>query len=222
MKYLNLIALLLTTTILAGQGNNITAEMLNEWTFYGEGSKKTQTGMFFMREANKSGGVAIVSPNPYGENVVVKYEVMTLTPATVCIAILSASNIGEDEKLSIPDDYDGSMKYWVDNAENYFVAFRNGPHNRTPFIRKYPAENGADPALAVHNKNLMHSGIFHKVEIGKEGEKIWLKIDGKTILKTTDRESYGGGHIAFRIRGTAGEYASCLMRNLEIEETELK
>lgn len=204
--------------IVSAQSQKLSPEDLNKWLFYGQGTKMVEShNQFLMKEdPEQSNGVMIVSPDSYGENVVVKYDVMTLTPASVLVAILSASNPGEDASLTIPENYDGSMSLWISDVESYFYAFRNGPHNFTPFIRKYPCPEGQDPALVSMDKNFMHPGVYYSVEIGREGNKIWCKVDGETILETTDKNAFGGGHIAFRIRGTAGEYAACLIRNVEI------
>ena len=212
------ILIVVATTSLFAKAQKLGPEELNNWEFYGQGSKMVEShNMFFMKEDPvESNGVMIVSPESYGENVVVKYDVMTLTPAAVLVAILSASNPGEDTELTIPDDYDGSMSLWINDVESYFYAFRNGPHNFTPFIRKYPVPEGQNPALVSLDKNIMHPGVFYSVEIGRKGNEIWLKVDGETILETIDKNAFGGGHIAFRIRGTAGEYAACLIRNVEI------
>lgn len=201
------------------QQTKLTPEDLDQWSFYGQGTKMVEShNMFFMKEAQQSQGVMLVSPESYGDNVVLKYEVMALTPATVCVAILSASNIGDDSQLTIPSDYDGAMQLWIDGVQSYFYAFRNAPHNYTPFIRKYPVAEGAKAALASYKENVMHSGLFHTIEMGRNDGKLWLKIDGKKILKTEDEKALSGGHIAFRIRGTAGEYAACLIRNVEITQ----
>lgn len=220
LKKTMLLAVLLAPVCVAAQTQHLSPEDLFNWSFYGQGTKLVEShNSFFMKEdPAQSEGVMIVSPESYGENVVVKYDVMTLTPASVLVAILSASNPGSDAGLTIPEDYDGSMNLWINDVESYFYAFRNGPHNFTPFIRKYPVPAGQDPALVSYEKNIMHPGVFYAVELGRRGNKLWLKIDGKKILETTDNEAWGGGHIAFRIRGTAGEYAACLIRNVEISE----
>ncbi len=198
----------------------ITPEALNEWSFLGQGTKMVEShNMFFMKEdPQQSNGVMIVSPKSYSNKVTVKYEVMTLTPAAVLVAILSASDLGQSTDLTIPQNYDGSMSLWINDVESYFYAFRNAPHNYTPFIRKYPVAQGEDPALVSMDDNIMHPGVFYSIELGQDGDLVWLKVDGKKVLETKDATPLKGGHIAFRIRGTAGEYAACLMRNLEIIE----
>ncbi|WP_297089406.1 hypothetical protein [uncultured Draconibacterium sp.] len=221
METLKNTILLLAVIIFAvgsAQAQKLTPEDLNNWTFLGQGTKMVEShNQFFMKEdPMQSNGVMIVSPESYGENVVIKYDVMSVTTAGVLVAILSASNPGEDTGITIPKDYDGSMSLWIDDVENYLYAFRNGPHNFTPFIRKYPCPAGQDPALISMEKNFMHPGVYYSVEIGRKGNLLWCKVDGETILETTDKNAFGGGHIAFRIRGTAGEYAACLIRNVEI------
>ncbi|WP_372772947.1 hypothetical protein [Mangrovibacterium sp.] len=218
MRHLFICMAVLLSTALHAQTEKLSPEDLNSWSFFGQGSKMVEShNMFFMKEDPAySDGVMIVSPESYGEEVVVRYEVMTLTPATVLVAILSASNPGEDANLTIPADYDGSMKLWIDDVESYFYAFRNAPHNFTPFIRKYPVPKGQDPALVSADQNIMYPGVFYSIELGRNKASLWLKIDGEKILETSDGNAWSGGHIAFRIRGTAGEYAACLIRNMEI------
>jgi hypothetical protein len=41
-------------------------------------------------------------------------------------------------------------------------------------------------------------------------------VDGEKIVETEDESMLPGGHMAFRIRGTAGFKAACLIRDLEI------
>ncbi|WP_248722420.1 hypothetical protein [Seonamhaeicola sp. ML3] len=217
-KYIAFILVALSCLLV--QAQKMTPTDLNAWTFWGQGSKQVmKNNMFFMKEDPlKSSGVMIVSPKSYSNKVTIKYDVMTLTPASVLVAMMSVSDMGDSNNISLPHDYDGAMGLWIHDKESYFYAFRNAPHNKTPFIRKYPAIKGESPDLVSLDKNIMHPGIFYSIEIGQDENQIWLKVDGETILKTTDKNALTGGHVAFRIRGTAGEYAACLIRNLEIQE----
>ncbi|WP_372753453.1 hypothetical protein [Labilibaculum sp.] len=215
IKTLAMTLLVIAPFFLSAQ--KISPEDLFKWDFYGQGTKLVEShNSFFMKEAKESNGVMIVSPESYSEDAVFQYDIMTLTPATVCVAILSASNPGKDTKLTIPKDYDGSMDLWINDVESYFYAFRNSPHNYTPFIRKYPVAEGEDPALVSLDKNIMLPGIFYTVEIGRKKDSLWLKIDGELVLETLDQNAFSGGHIAIRLRGTAGEYAACLIRDAEL------
>jgi len=87
-------------------------------------------------------------------------------------------------------------------------------HNLPPFIRKYP-EPGRE-ALVLARENFMLPGIFYDIEIGRIGNSLWLSVDGRKVIETEDESILSGGHLAFRIRGTAGFKAACLIRDVEI------
>jgi hypothetical protein len=45
-----------------------------------------------------------------------------------------------------------------------------------------------------------------------------MSVDGKLLFEGVDENPLGGGHVALRIRGISEETASCLIRNVRIEE----
>ena len=188
------------------------ADMLN-WEFHGTGMVATQGSQLILSESEGSNGVILVSPSSYGKNVLISYDVMTLTPATVLVVMLSSSN-NESLGLDIDSDYDGSLKTLQDLVSFYMIAFHNAPHNRFPFINKYPKEGGN--LLQEAEKTFMHPGIYYHIEVGRAGDRIVLSVDGQKVLDTVDPESLPGGKFVFRLRGTGHHSASCLMRNLEI------
>ncbi len=189
-------------------------EDLNEkWSFYGEGQRQMNFGMFHMQEGPASKGVMIVSPEPYVADVTVSYEMMPMSAASVCVILLNASDEDEGQTLTVPADYDGSIGLWTAGTSNYFFAFHNEAHNATPFLKRFPDKGD----LYRSEKNVMQPGNFYTVETGRSGNKLWMKIDGKRILKFTDPDPMAGGHVAFRIRGLNGEPASCLIRKVIIE-----
>lgn len=111
------------------------------------------------------------------------------------------------------------VDYLFKNVNMYMFAFHNAAHNKPgPFIRKYP-EPGTKPIIES-DKSYMRPGIYYKIEIGKTGKKIFFKIDDKTVLETSDPDPLQGGKIVLRIRGTAHETASCLIRNVKIYSRE--
>lgn len=221
------LALLIIVIVLSSAGyaqvEKISAKELGEWTFYGIGTTVVDHhDLFLMKESEQdSKGAMVVSPKAYGENVVMKYDVMSLTPASVCVAILSLSDKGESQTITIAENYDGANGKWgAETWQCYFFAFRNQAHNHFPFLRKRskPEIDEAPRFIDYYDKNVMQNGMFHSIEVGRKNGKIWLKIDRKKILKYKDENPYSGGHLAIRVRGTAGEYASCFIRNLEIIE----
>jgi len=188
---------------------------LENWNFYGYGKAFNEGHkQFCVAEADETKGAMIVSPNKYGEDVIIRYKTMSLTPAGVLVAILSATDFGASEELTVPQDYDGSMPFWRDKVDCYFFAYRNAPHNFAPFVRKYPKKDNT--ALGSAKENVMQVGIYHDVEVGRSGKNLWLKVDGKLLFKATDENPLSGGHIAFRTRGTAGFKGAFLMKDLKI------
>ena len=167
-----------------------------------------------MSETTGSKGIMIVSPDIYEDNVVLSFDVMSLNAAKVLIVELLAHNTG-NYGLTFPENYDGNVKYLFKNVNMYMFAFHNAAHNKPgPFIRKYPVP-GKEP-IAKSEKSYMQNGIYYNVELGRMDKKLFLKIDGNNVLETTDKESLEGGKLILRIRGTAHELASCLLRNVKI------
>lgn len=189
-------------------------ELNSAWNFYGAGSRRLQGKMFYMREAAHSKGVMIVSPEAFSRDLTVSYEIMPMSAASVCVVILSASDTGDGKTLTVPADYDGSMSHWIQNVHNYFFAFHNAAHNRTPFGVRYPEKT----EIGQNSKNVMRSGEFYAVEAGRCQGRLWLKINGKLVFQGQDDAPLAGGRIAFRLRGIDGEPASCLIRNITIDQ----
>ncbi|TKG96883.1 hypothetical protein EYV94_00170 [Puteibacter caeruleilacunae] len=193
----------------------VSPQDLAKWDFYGLGKAYTEVhNQFCITEADVSKGAMIVSPKRYGENIIVRYKAMTLTHAAVLVAMLSASDHGKSTGLTVPENHDGAMPFWRDEVDCYFFAFRNGPHNFTPFVRKYPKKDNT--ALGSAEENVMYAGKFHDIEVGRIGKKLWLKIDGSLMFDAVDEKPLTEGRIAFRTRGTAGFKAAFLMKDLEI------
>jgi len=197
--------------------NRDAVKQLEEWTFYGQGTHLLEGhGQYLLKENPESSkGVGLISPKSYSTNVIMRYKVMALTPATVLVAILSASNHGNNTDLKLPDNYDGTIKYWSGGCDNYFFAFHNAAHNMPPFLRRFD-EGVGRTMLDIDKKSRMHLGKYYNIEVGRKANVLWLKIDGKTVLKYKDPNPYSGGHLGLRIRGTGGEYAACLIKDLEI------
>lgn len=205
-----------TLFILSATAEQVPVEDLNsKWSFYGIGSRQLQGRLFYMREAPDSKGVMIVSPEAVSSNVTVRYEIMPMSAASVCVAILSASDAGDGNSLTIPADYNGAMGHWIQNIKNYFFAFHNAAHDRTPFAVRFPEKTD----IGQHGENVMRSGEFYTVEAGRCEGRLWLKINDQLLFEGQDAAPLAGGHVAFRLRGISGEAASCLIRNLTIDET---
>ncbi len=212
------LTLLLTciNLIVCGQIAKYSPRDLEAWPTIGEGNGFVTHGQFFMEEVEGSNGFMLLSPEKY-DDVILRYEIMTLNPATVLVAILNASDMGESTDLSLEENSD-TFGFWTKEVEGYMFGFRVMAHNSTPFLRKHPAKQGESAQIALADKDVMHSGWRHQVECGKKDGRLWLKIDEETLFYVVDEVPLAAGKIAIRVRGTANELGKCMIRNLEIEQ----
>ncbi|MCY1723109.1 hypothetical protein OU798_22365 [Prolixibacteraceae bacterium Z1-6] len=219
MKEIAIVCLLLISAQLFAQTKEYSLEEIERWQTVGRGNGYVTHGQFFMEEVEGSKGFMLLSSRKY-KDVVLRYEVMTLNPATVLVAILNASDIGDSSELTITGNSD-SFGFWASEVEDYMFGFRVMAHNSTPFLRKYPIESGKNNQIGLAEKDVMHSGWRHQVECGKKGNRLWLKIDGVILIDVEDEEPLNTGKIAIRVRGTASELGKCMIRNMEIEGEEV-
>ena len=216
MKTLLVAVLVLFVYVVHGQTvTKYSAKDLESWQSLGAGKGYVTHSQFMMEEVEGSIGFMIFSPEKY-KDVIFRYEVMTMNPATVLVALLNASDMGNSTGLTISDDNKGSFGYWTKEAEDYMFGFRVMAHNSTPFLRKHPATDGVSTTIGLAEKDVMHSGWRHTVEMGKKGSDIWVKIDGETLINVMDDKPLDAGKIAIRVRGTAGILGKSMIRNLEI------
>ena len=65
----------------------------------------------------------------------------------------------------------------------------------------------------------MEVGEWYDVEIGKQDQKVWFKLNNQTIFEQEDCQQLSNGHIMFRISGTNGDtviLAKAVMKDLVI------
>jgi hypothetical protein len=187
---------------------------LEGWQSLGDGLGYVTHGQFMMEEVEGSKGFMILSPEKY-KDVVLRYEVMTMNPATVLVALLNVSDIGKSSEITLKENSD-SFGFWTKEVEDYMFGFRVMAHNSTPFLRKHPTPEGGKSGIGLAEKNVMHSGWRHTVECGKKGSRIWLRIDGETLIDVSDDNPLDAGKLAIRVRGTASDLGKSMIRNLEI------
>jgi hypothetical protein len=192
----------------------VSPEELVNWKLLGEGQVfNIFNGQTCLMEADTTQGVMLMGPDYYGENVVVKYKALALTPASVFVTMLSTTDTTSEQTLTIPEEYDGSMGLLTQDIANYFFAFKNEPHGANPFIMKNP---GSVQESSAAQSDGMVAGVYYDIEVGRIGEKVWLSIDGKKVVEMQDPQPLKGGHVIFRLRGTAGLKAACLIKEFKI------
>lgn len=191
----------------------ISADDLVKWKLLGQGKAfNIFNGQTCLSEAEESQGLMLISPDSYGD-IMLRYKILALTPATVLVTILSASDGLNKNTLTIPSGYEGGMKLLNEDSRNYLFAYKNAPHGANPFVLKNP---GSVQTANASGPDLMVAGVYYDVEIVKSGKSIRMSIDGKRVVEMQDNSPHGKGNILFRIRGTAGLTASCLIRDLSI------
>ncbi|WP_330924499.1 DUF6250 domain-containing protein [Candidatus Sororendozoicomonas aggregata] len=207
-------ALLLSKTVLA---TSIPNEQLSQWVLTGKGfsAYDKSNDQVVLSEEPGSSGVMLISPSPLDENTILNFDIRPLTPESVLVTQINLSDIGPSKKVTFKKDYDGNMNVLAKEKESYFFAYHNAAHKRKPFVRKYPQKGDVQKELEELDKNLMTTQWYH-VEIGKKNQTIWMKVDGKEIIKVDDPKPLHEGHIAFRLRGTTNNIAIAIIKNLTI------
>lgn len=205
------------TKSMADAGQIAVADMA-KWQFLGIGEISVDDTEKALRlsEGEDSKGVTIVSPKSYGPYVTVSFKVKPLTYESVNVVIISASDSETGDDIKIPADYDGNWGFWTQgNVQNYVFAFHNAAHDRTPFIVKSPGMT----AIAEAPENVAGER-WHDVEIARHGSHLIMKIDGTTVVQgmDTSSEELPGGKICFRMRGTPGNPAAALFKDVVIDE----
>ena len=188
-------------------------EKANEWSFFGKGSRAAQNRMFYMEESPGSSGVMIFSPEAYTGDVILRYEIMPMNPASICVALLFANEKDGGDFQALAATGEETPELSLGDLTNYFFVFHNLAHNRKPFLARFPGGNQMEI-----DRNLVRSGEFHQIEVGRKGNTLWLEINGERIIEVEDPEPFPSGHIGFRIRGISQMPAACLIRNVTIEQ----
>jgi hypothetical protein len=187
-------------------------QLLSAWALLGDGNTFKFAEQLYLDESEHSKGVVLLSPDYYRGDIVLRYKVLALSPGSVFVSIISAKDKNSSQ-LSIPEKYKGEMNFWSEEAENYFFAFKNASHNSTPFIKKNPNDN---LFVTATDQDKMTVGVYYNIEVGRVGSELWLSIDDKIFTFMVDKNPIREGHIAFRLRGTAGLPAKCLIKDFEV------
>jgi len=191
---------------------------LMKWHLLGKGemSIDEEENALVLTEGADSKGITVVSPKSYGRNVVVSFELKPLSYEGINFVFLSASDRVTGGELKVTGKYDGNMTFWTEGrVQNYIFAYHNGFYDSKPFIKKNPGLR--DIAVA---KNLVRAKGSYKIETGRKGKKLWIKVDGKTVVTGSDKDGGGlpAGRIGLRLRGPGAGSYTCLFKNVMISE----
>ncbi len=190
---------------------------LATWRVAGVGTiqKVPEEKAFRVTEGKDSKGVTIVSPRAYGRNTVMKFRIKPERREGVVVAVLSATD-KKTGNLALEQNRDGAMAFWTSGTvQDYLIAFHTAYHQPNIFIQKNPGSKmlAQTPDVAGQEK-------WYNMEIGRDGSRIWVKVDGKIALEATDPDNGGipGGYCGLRLRGPGDGSYSCLIRDMKISE----
>ncbi len=198
----------------------ITAQQLKAWSTLDKGKKTINNNELILEETEGADGYFLISPKSYTGDIILNYKVKALSESSVLIVLLSASDQGETNQLTLPAKESKGSDFWTwrTHLEHYNLTFNNISHKYTPFFYKNitPNKRGFYQNLT---DNIMTTQQWYDVEIGKQNTKLWFKLNNKIIFEQEDCNPLSGGHIIFRISGTTGKeviFAKATIKDLVI------
>lgn len=191
-------------------------EDLSRWTLVGIGTVEVDGAHKAVRlsEGRESKGITLVSPDRFEKNIVLRFAAKSLQSKGVSVILLSISDKETGGPAPLPARSDGNMGFWTSgNVSNYLAAFHTGYHQPNSYIRRNPED-----LLISQARDAAASEEWHDIEFGREGARIWLKVNGETVCEGVDRSpaELGGGAVGFRLRGPGDGTYSCLIRDVRI------
>lgn len=200
--------LLMATMASCGQTDNIkiTPEELATWQTFDKGKSTVQDDMLIVEETEGSDGYFLISPKQFESDFKLSYKVKALSASTVLITLFSVLQEDDNGTFSLPPVTATPREVWDwrSQMKHYNLTINNRSHGITPFFFKNvpPNSRGFNESLG---KNIMEVGEWYDVEIGKQQNRLWFKLNGETFFDVKDTSPYQKGRLIFRISGTTGE-----------------
>jgi hypothetical protein len=198
----------------------ITPQELISWQTLDKGKATIERDKLIIEEVEGSDGYFLVSPKSYSGDIVVNYKVKALSESSVLIVLFAASDKGDTQELTLlPKEAKGSDFWtWRTHLEHYNLTFNNKSHGYKPFFYKNitPLAKGFRLSRA---ENSMNTQEWYAVEIGKQGNRLWFKLNNDLVFEQEDCNPLSGGHLIFRISGTTDEtviFAKAAIKDLII------
>ncbi len=199
----------------------ISAQDLSNWQTLDKGKTTVSGDEITIEEVPGSDGYFLISPESYEGDLIMNYKVKAVSESSVLIVLFSASDKGASGSLTLPPPETKGSEFWTwrTTLEHYNLTFNNRSHGgNKPFLFKNisPLERGFFLRSA---ENIMEVGEWYDVEIGKQDQKVWFKLNNQTIFEQEDCQQLSNGHIMFRISGTNGDtviLAKAVMKDLVI------
>lgn len=203
-----LITMLSSMVFSCGQNNKeeITPEEFATWQTFDKGKTTAQDDMLIVEETEGSDGYFLISPKEYKTDFTLTYKVKALSESTVLITLFSVLQEGDEGTFSVPPISATPREVWDwrSSIKHYNLTINNRSHGITPFFFKNvpPSSRGFNERLG---ENIMEVGEWYAIEIGKQQNRLWFKLNGETFFDVKDEDPYQKGRLIFRISGTTGE-----------------
>jgi len=207
---IQLMAMVILSAITFSWGQNnkekITPKELATWQTFDKGKSTVQDNMLIVEETEGSDGYFLISPEQYETDVTLTYKVKALSESTVLITLFSVLQEGDNGDFSLPPVTATPREVWDwrSGMKHYNLTINNRSHGITPFFFKNvpPSSRGFNERLG---ENIIEVGEWYDVEIGKQQNRLWFKLNGETFFDVKDEDPYQKGRLVFRISGTTGE-----------------
>lgn len=191
------------------------AEEVAQWHLHGAGEVTAAGDEVVLREGSDSWGVVLLSPDSFGERVVLSFRVKPNQHEGVLLAMLAVA-ARDGSPLAVPTDHRGAMPFWNGPAAasaNFMAAFHTGYHQPEAFMRRNPG--GVDLARTLDPAT---TARWFEVEFGRDGARVWFRLDGVLLLDSTDPAnlSVGAGQVGFRLRGPGDGTFSAQIRDVRV------
>ncbi len=200
--------------------DNISARALSTWQTLDIGKSTVTDEGLIIEEMEGSDGYFLISPDSYQGELVINYKVKAMSASSVLIVLFAASDMGISDSLILPPADTKGMGFWTwrTQLEHYNLTFNNRSHGNRPFFFKNesPTKRGF---YQQSIDNIMEVGIWYDVEIGKQQNRLWFKLNNELIFEQEDCQPLPNGHLMFRISGTSGEkviFAKAAIKDLVI------
>jgi len=195
------------------------AEMMT-WATVDKGIRAIDGNSIVIEETEGANGYFLINPKVYEGDMIVRYQVKALSASSVLITLFAVSDPSTDSVISLPPEQSSGSEIWNwrRNLKHFNLTFNNVSHQHNPFIFKNLSSRskGFHQSLA---KNISEVGKWYNVEIGKQENRVWFKLDDEIIFDISDCDPLDSGQLLFRISGSNGDtviYAKAAFRNLII------
>lgn len=200
--------------------DSISAKALQTWTTLDKGKTSINKDELIIEEIQGSNGYFLISPKSYEGDLILNYKVKAMSESAVLIVLLSVSDKGPSNELTLPSPNTTGRGFWDwrTHLEHYNLTFNNKSHGITPFFFK----NETPYKKGFHQKaksNSMEIEKWYEVEIGKKQNRLWFKLNNEIVFEQEDCNPLTNGHLIFRISGTTGEqtiFAKAAIKDLVI------